>query len=195
MPREDRRRLVPVFPTLLTPRLVLRELTPADAPWYLAHFGDPAVVAGTGFPALDSVEAALAEMEQYVFGLFERRDGLRWGLELVETGELVGSAGIFSWTDDGEPSAELGYDLAPARWGHGLMAEALGAIASYAFGTLGLAKLDAYVFTGNDRSCRALERAGFRHIAVLEAHGEDEQGNPRDEHHYELRAPLAAAPA
>jgi ribosomal-protein-alanine N-acetyltransferase len=184
---EDRLRLVPVFPVLRTPRLELRELTAADAPWYLAHFSHPDVVRGTGFPAQEGVAGALEEMQQYVIGLFGRRDGIRWGLVPVETGTLAGTAGIFSWTDLPEPAAEIGYDLSPEWWGKGLMLEALGAITAYALGTLGLARLDAFVLDGNDRSCRTLERAGFRHVGLLPVHGEDEHGILRDEHAYELR--------
>jgi ribosomal-protein-alanine N-acetyltransferase len=185
----ERHRLVPAFPVLRTPRLELRELTVADAPWYLAHFSSPEIVHGTGFPAPVGIAGALDEMDRYVTGLFERREGIRWGLVPAGTGTLVGTAGIFRWTDGPEPDAELGYDLAPEWWGRGLMSEALAAIVGYAFGTLGLVRLEALVLDGNDRSCRTLERAGFRHLALLPAHGEDEHGLPRDEHRYELRPP------
>jgi [ribosomal protein S5]-alanine N-acetyltransferase len=185
----DRQRLVPAFPVLRTPRLELRELTVADAPWYLAHFSEPEIVRGTGFPAQDGIAGALDEMDQYVIGLFERREGIRWGLVPAGTDTPVGTAGIFRWVDEPEPGAEIGYDLAPAWWGRGLMAEALAAIEDYAFGTLGLAYLEALVLDGNERSRRALERAGFRHTGLLPAHGEDEFGVLRDEHRYELRPP------
>ena len=189
MPHAERHRLVPAFPVLRTPRLELRELTVDDAPWYLAHFSDPEVVRGTGFPAQEGIAGALEEMDRYVTGLFERREGIRWGLVLAGTDTLVGTAGIFRWADEPEPGAEIGYDLAPEWWGRGLMAEALAAITAYAFGTLGLARLEAFVLDGNDRSCRTLERAGFRHTGLLPAHGEDEHGVLRDEHRYELRPP------
>jgi ribosomal-protein-alanine N-acetyltransferase len=189
VPLAERHRLVPAFPVLRTPRLELRELTVADAPWYLAHFSNPEIVHGTGFPAQDGIAGALAEMEQYVTGLFERREGIRWGLVPAGADTLVGTAGIFRWADEPEPAAEIGYDLAPEWWGRGLMTEALGAIAGYAFATLGLARLDALVLDGNDRSCRTLERAGFHRTGLLPAHGEDEHGVLRDEHHYELRPP------
>ena len=69
------------------------------------------------------------------------------------------------------------------------MTEAIEAIAVYAFETLGLAFLEAFVLDGNERSRRTLERAGFRHTGLLSAHGEDEHGVLRDEHRYELRPP------
>jgi ribosomal-protein-alanine N-acetyltransferase len=189
MPLEERLRLVPAVPVLRTPRLELRELTVGDAAWYLAHFANPEIVHGTGFAAQDGIAGALDEMHAYVIGLFERREGIRWVLALAGTDTLVGTAGIFRWTDGPEAFAEIGYDLAPEWWGRGLMAEAIAAIAGYAFGTLGLAYLEAFVIDGNDRSRRALERAGFRYDGLLPAHGEDEHGAPCDEHRYELRPP------
>ena len=108
---------------------------------------------------------------------------------LVGTDTLVGTAGIFRWVDEPEPGAEIGYDLAPEWWGKGLMTEAIEAIEVYAFGTVGLVFLEAYVLDGNERSRRTLERTGFHHTALLPAHGEDEHGVRRDEHRYELRPP------
>jgi ribosomal-protein-alanine N-acetyltransferase len=69
------------------------------------------------------------------------------------------------------------------------MTEAIEAIVHYAFGTLGLAYLEAFVLDGNERSRRTLERAGFRHTGLLPEHGEDEFGVLRDEDRYELRPP------
>ncbi len=188
--RPDRHALVPAFPALETRRLELVELTLDDADWYRAHFSRPEIVTGTGFPAQDSLDGARAELEQYVTGLFDRREGIRWGLAPRDApGTIAGTAGIFFWRDEPEPAAEVGYDLAPEWWGQGLMTEALEAIADYAFGHLGLAYLEAMVLVGNDRSCRTLERAGFVDSGILPLHGEDERGELRDEHHYVRRRP------
>ncbi|HLO34728.1 MAG TPA: GNAT family N-acetyltransferase [Candidatus Deferrimicrobium sp.] len=183
----DRFALVPVFPALETDRLILRELTQTDAPWYLAHFSRPEIVAGSGFPAPADLAAARGELNRYVLDLFARRTGLRWGLVMRGEHELIGSVGLYAWRDDPEPTAELGYDLAPEFWGRGLMTEAIRAIARYAFDTLGISRLEATVIVGNERSCRTLERSGFRHEGVLAAHGEDEHGRLVDEHLYALR--------
>jgi [ribosomal protein S5]-alanine N-acetyltransferase len=184
----DRHALIPAFPVLETRRLGLVELTLDDAEWYLAHFSRPEIVTGTGFPAPDSLDDARDELQRYVTGLFDRRDGIRWGLAPRDApGTIAGTAGIYRWRDEPEPAAEVGYDLAPEWWGRGLMAEALEAIADYVFGHLGLAYLEATVLVGNDRSCRTLERAGFLNAGILPLHGEDEHGELRDEHRYVRR--------
>ncbi len=189
----DRRALVPAFPELVTPRLRLVELTTDHAAWYREHFADPAVVAGTGWPAPEGVDGARTEIERWVTGLFERREGLRWAIVPIEApGTMIGTVGLFAWRDEPEPGAEIGYDLAPAWWGRGLMAEAIDAVLAYAFGRLRLAFVEGMVLVGNERSCRALERAGFIHEGILPDHGEDEHGAPHDEHHYVRRAPATA---
>jgi ribosomal-protein-alanine N-acetyltransferase len=191
MTPEERRRLVPTFPTLRTERLALREITDAEAPWYLAHFSRPEIVRGTGFPAPDGLAGARDELERYITGLFARRQGIRWGL--VPDGETdpVGTAGIYRWVDEPLRQAELGYDLAREWWGRGLMTEALRAIVDYAATRLRLEWIEAIVLTDNTRSCAALERVGFAREAVLPAHGEDEHGVLRDEFRYVLHLPGA----
>jgi RimJ/RimL family protein N-acetyltransferase len=55
----------------------------------------------------------------------------------------------------------------PDYGGQGIGAQAIAAIAEYAFGTLGLQKLYAYVHVSNPRSLRAFEKAGFGQEALL----------------------------
>jgi ribosomal-protein-alanine N-acetyltransferase len=185
---EDRRHLVPVFPVLETERLILREIGDDEASWYLAHFSRPEIVKGSGDPAPRGIEGAREELERYITGLFRRREGIRWGLVPRDSGELVGSAGLYRWRDEPVRQAYLGYDLAPEHWGHGLMTEAVGAIVGYAFATLRLERIQATVLTDNLRSCATLEHAGFVREALLPGHGEDEHGEPRDELLYVLWA-------
>ena len=152
----------------------------------------PEIVAGTGWPAPEGLDGAREEIERYVTGLFDRRDGLRWGIvPLAAPASMIGTVGLFSWRDEPEPAAELGYDLAPAWWGRGLMAEAIGAAVDFGFERMGLARVEAMVLVGNDRSCRTLERTGFMRTGVLPLHGQDEHGAPHDEFHYVRRAPGA----
>lgn len=47
---------------------------------------------------------------------FNTRSGIRWGVALKETGELVGTCGFNSWNEKMK-SAVIGYDLLPNYWG------------------------------------------------------------------------------
>lgn len=63
--------------------------------------------------------------------------------------------------------AEVGYALGRAYWGHGYIQEALHALLDYAFGVLGLHRIEADVDPRNAASIRTLERLGFQREGYL----------------------------
>ncbi len=85
---------------------------------------------------------------------------LRLGIQAADGEALIGTCSLFAFH---EPSrrAELGYGLAPAAWGRGYMTEALSALLEFAFGPLGLNRIEADIDPGNEASARALARLGF----------------------------------
>jgi ribosomal-protein-alanine N-acetyltransferase len=182
----DRVERFPRVPLLSTPRLELREITAADADWYLAHFSRPEIVHGQGYPAPADRAAAEEELRHYVLDMFSERRGFRWGIALNGSQELIGSFGLYNWVDGPPPQAELGYDLAVEWWGHGLMTEALTAVLDFAFGPMLLERVEALVITDNDRSIRLLERAGFYLEQRVAAHGRNEHGELVDEYRFVL---------
>jgi RimJ/RimL family protein N-acetyltransferase len=71
---------------------------------------------------------------------------------------------------------EVGYLLAPAARGRGVMGRALGLVVAWAFAELRLARVQAFASPDNDRSLRLLERLGFAREGVLRSYrgpGED----------------------
>ena len=59
-------------------------------------------------------------------------------------------------------SAPVGIAIGAVEfWGKGLATQAITALADHAFGALGLERLEAGVYAGNEGSQRAFERAGF----------------------------------
>ncbi len=166
---------------LQTARLNLRPLTSDDAPWYLAHFSDPQIVHGSGFPAPADLAAAEEELRTYVLDPIAVGTAMRWGIARRGRDELVGSIGYYKLRTEPVRQAEIGYDLAPGQWGAGLMTEALRAVIDHCFGLLRLERLEALVLPHNERSVRLLERARFRREALLPKHGTDECGELVDE--------------
>jgi RimJ/RimL family protein N-acetyltransferase len=84
-----------------------------------------------------------------------------------EDGFLVGAIGVMRHTGKGAHRGELGYWLAKAYRGRGVMTRAVQAVVAYGFATLGLQRLEATAFTHNPASQRVLERAGFTREGVL----------------------------
>ena len=83
---------------------------------------------------------------------------------------MIGTCGFHCWDEDSR-RAEIGYDLAHAFWGQGLMREAVEAALAFGFGPMGLATIYAGVEPPNVRSIGLLERLGFERQEAAESDG------------------------
>jgi RimJ/RimL family protein N-acetyltransferase len=147
------------FPELVTERLRLRAPSPRDASAVLAVVGDPEVTRYHSVPTLTTLaeaQAALERLEQR----YAARDAIRWAIELVEQGEMIGTVGLLRF-DFEHRHAEIGYEIARRWWGRGLTPEAAAAVIRYGFSVLGLHRIEAGVLPGNDASVRVLQKLGF----------------------------------
>ncbi len=151
-------------PRLETRRLVLRRLVPDDAAAVFAYASDPEVAAQTTWEAHrtldDSREFIGRVMNWYADGF-----GGPWGLELKESGQLVGTCGMAITPQHGR--AELGYAVGRACWGQGLMTEAVIEVISYGFEELGLNRIEARCIPPNLGSARVMEKSGMTYEGTL----------------------------
>ncbi len=76
-------------------------------------------------------------------------------------GEAAGGIGLFLQEDVSRFTAEIGYWLGQAHWGHGLATAAVRRFTDYAFATFDLNRIFGNVFAGNEASGRVLEKAGY----------------------------------
>lgn len=91
---------------------------------------------------------------------------MRWGIERLDTGELIGTVGFNQWSQK-HKRAEIGYELHPQHWGHGYASEAASAVMAYGFDNLQLVRIGAVVFLENKASQHVLEKLGFQKEGVL----------------------------
>lgn len=157
------------FPILQTERLLLRELTPADAPALFAIHGDAEAMRWFGSDPLQTV--ADAEKLVEVFAGWRRlpNPGTRWGLERRADGALVGTCGLFNWNRAWR-RCTLGYELARGAQGQGLMAEALRTVLDWGFFAadgMALNRVEAMIHPDNRPSLRVVEGLGFRREGLL----------------------------
>jgi [ribosomal protein S5]-alanine N-acetyltransferase len=80
----------------------------------------------------------------------------------VDTGTLAGAINVTNIVRGAFQSAFTGYYAFAGGDGRGLMAEGLRAVIAYAFGALGLHRLEANIQPGNAPSIALAERCGFR---------------------------------
>ena len=150
----------PLPPILHTARLTLRPLGEDDGPALFAIFSDHEVVrywsrsAWTDMAQADEMLAAAAE--DYAAGT-----GLRYGIVVNATGELVGVASLFAFNRDNR-RCELGYVLGSRHWGQGYASEALVPVLDHAFGALGMNRIEADIDPQNIASGRVLEKLAFQ---------------------------------
>jgi RimJ/RimL family protein N-acetyltransferase len=142
---------------LATRRLVLRHPEADDAARIFEAFGsDPEVTRFLTWRPHRSVADAEAAIAERIRRL-EDGSECSWILERAGRREAIGI--VSAWLADGE--AELGFVLARACWGHGLMTEAVSAVTEWAFAQPGLTRVWATCDLENRASARVLEKAGL----------------------------------
>jgi ribosomal-protein-alanine N-acetyltransferase len=147
---------------LTTTRLVVRDFVAADLADVQALRADPEVARFMEF-APESAEQARGWLD----GVIEhnrRRPREAYNLAVVDraSGRAIGWIGTgrsSRHTDVGEYG--VGYMLASAYWGRGLMAEALRAVLAFAFESLGARRVSAWCWAENAASARVMAKAGM----------------------------------
>jgi [ribosomal protein S5]-alanine N-acetyltransferase len=147
------------FPTLETERLVLRAPRAEDAPDIFRIMSDERVVRYFGTPPMRSPEQALRRVESFQSD-FAAHLGVRWAITMRDEGRLIGTLGFWRLVKE-HLRAEIGYELAPERWGQGIMPEALEAVLQFGFTAMGLHSVEAQIEPPNAGSRRVLEKLGF----------------------------------
>lgn len=177
---------LPVFPILTTDRMVLRQLRSSDAEQVFTMRSDPLVMRHVSRPLAMTMKDA-SELIDRITTMVAAKDAVQWAMTLKNDDRLIGIIGFWRIIKE-HHYAELGYMLARAQWGRGLMSEAIGAVLACGFTTLGLHKVEAITRPANLGSIRALEKNGF----VREAHFKENifwEGTFHDSLHYGLLSP------
>lgn len=87
--------------------------------------------------------------------------GRAWMIRRAAGPEIIGAI-RFNRIDRKASFASVGYELAQAHWGQGLMSEAVTGVAGHGFDVLSLFRLEAWTHIDNAASRRVLERTGFQ---------------------------------
>jgi len=147
------------FPMLMTPRLHLRQMQPADEGALFAIKSNPAVTRPYGRTPHASLEETRAWMQR-IHGNYERREALVWAISFPERDEVIGTVLLWNFDEDYQ-CGELGYELDPAYWRQGIMAEAVPVVVRYGFTALDLHRIEAVTSAENVPSGSLLRKLGF----------------------------------
>jgi RimJ/RimL family protein N-acetyltransferase len=149
---------------LITARLILRPVTPADRADLIALEADAEVMrylnGGQPIP-----EAGLLDAD------FLTPRGEEPEVLVAQNRANGAFIGWFALFDDGLVdrlrSAEIGYRLIRAAWGSGYATEGLSALIEAAFDFLGFDRVRAETMAVNQASRRVLEKAGLRYTETV----------------------------
>jgi RimJ/RimL family protein N-acetyltransferase len=143
-----------------TERLILSELTTADAEFFFGLNADPAVLRFTGdepFATVAEAHAFLAAYDNY------RQHGYgRWAMRLKAGGAWVGWCGLGYRADVDE--VDLGFRLLRRYWGQGYATEASRAALRLGFTRFGLMRIVGRAMRDNLASQRVLTKLGMRPV-------------------------------
>lgn len=153
------------FPTLETDRLVLRRIERSDLETMYRLQSDPEVVRYFGRDPHTRIEQTEEWLYKIESGLKDATS-IRWGITLRGSPELIGSTGFWRWNQP-HFHAEIGYELAHAHWGRGIMVEAIRKTLVFGFSTMNLHRVEANIDPDNQGSRRVLEKLGFQREAFM----------------------------
>ena len=156
---------IPPEPTLQSARLRLRPLRGNDADDLFVVHSDPRVMRYWSHPPWTHRDQAVERIAQLARDRASA-EFYSWATTLDGADRLIGTVSLFA-INRAHQRAEIGYALAANAWGHGYATEGLRLAIAFAFGSIGLSRLEADIDPRNEASCRLVERVGFRREGLL----------------------------
>ena len=161
---------------LETERLLVRRFRDEDAiPLYENHLDD---AVRKWFPneCYEDQEEALDAIRFFAGCVSSNRLPFVLGVELKETGELIGDTGISEV--EGKPEeTEIGYCIGQKYRGRGYATELLEAVTGFVFSRFGVRVIYGRVVHGNDASAKVLEKNGYQFVEEEFGAEDDPYGN------------------
>jgi len=156
---------------LETQRLILRQLTEADAEFIYELLNEPSWIQYIGDRHIHTLEDARAYIRNGPAASYKKNGFGLYLIALKETQEPIGMCGLIR--REGLDDVDIGYALLPRFWSKGYAVEAAQAVKEYARDVIGLKRLVAIVDPTNEPSIRVLERVGLRYEKMVRLSEDD----------------------
>lgn len=138
---------------MTTERLEINRITESDKEDYFNNISNNKRVLET------FVCKYVEKFEEFDFAPYLTMDNM-FAIRLKETGRLIG---IILYFDVKDNACEIGYGIGSDYWNCGYGTEAVKRFLDYCFEDLGLNKVYASYFTGNDSSRKIMEKCGMKY--------------------------------
>ena len=144
------------FPILTTERLTLRQLVINDEQEIFTLRSDSEIN-----KYLDRQISNTIDDARDFINKITRSDSLYWAITLSDKNVLIGTICLFGFSDENY-KCEIGYELLTNFQGQGIMKEAVEKVIDYAFNTIKVKKIEAFMHRDNLSSIKLLEKFSFR---------------------------------
>ena len=159
-----------------TERLIGRKFKAEDARQLYVNHRDEEVRKWFPNECYADQEEALDAIRFYADCVDDGRLPFVLGVELKDTGELIGDAGI-SEVEGHPDETEVGYCIGQKHRGKGYATELLRAISDFVVSRFGIAVIWGRVVYGNEASAKVLEKNGYQLIRKEFGAEDDPYGN------------------
>lgn len=146
------------FPSLITERLILRQVTIEDENEFYFLKSDEEVR-----KYLDTKAKTMNEAREFLYKINDgivNNEWILWGISQKNTKFMIGTICLWNISKD-QSIAEIGYELIPSYQGKGLMQEAVIKVITYGFESMKLHSLVAISDLNNSKSIKLLTRTNF----------------------------------
>ena len=117
-------------------------------------------------PGFYTVSRQLEKIRESLYQMRDRRE-YNFGIFDVHTHDLIGHISLYSIRRLPFSSGFVGYSIDQDQIGRGIGTEAVSLVTAFAFETVVLHRIEAYVSPRNVGSCTVLERAGYTQEGLL----------------------------
>ena len=148
------------FPILTTEKLTLRQLVIADEQEIFTLRSDGEINKYLDRQVSNTIDDARNFINK-VNENINKNESLYWAITLSDRNILVGTICLFGFSDEND-KCEIGYELLTNFQGQGIMKEASEKVIDYAFNTIKVQKIEAFLHRDNQRSIKLLEKFSFR---------------------------------
>jgi ribosomal-protein-alanine N-acetyltransferase len=144
------------FPILTTERLTLRQLAINDEQEIFTLRSDSEINKYLDRQISNTIDDARNFINKII-----KNDSLYWAITLSDKNGLIGTVCLFGFSDENY-KCEIGYELLTNFQGQGIMKEAVEKVIDYAFNTIKVKKIEAFLHKDNQSSIKLLEKCSFR---------------------------------
>jgi [ribosomal protein S5]-alanine N-acetyltransferase len=148
------------FPILKTERLILRQLLTSDEEEVFTLRSDSEINKYLDRPLSNTIEDA----RNFIHKVNEnttKNISLYWAITLRESNTFVGTICLYGFSDEND-NCEIGYELLTNFQGQGIIKEAVEKVIDYAFNTIKVQTIEAFLHRDNLRSINLLEKLLFK---------------------------------